>query len=66
MTVPEGITLGNRSRDVHTGMEGVATAKYIYLYGCVRIGIEFLKDGKLESATFDEQRLVPVDAEEVV
>ena len=68
MTVsqPEGLTLGKRYRDVHTGMEGVATAKHIYLYGCVRISLEFLKDGRPETEVFDEQRLVPVDVEEVV
>ncbi|SMB85888.1 hypothetical protein [Deinococcus hopiensis] len=68
MTVfqPGGIILGKRYRDVHTGMEGVATGKFIYLYGCVRINIEFLNDGKLENEVFDEQRLEPVDAEEVV
>ena len=42
------IKLGSKVRDSITGLEGIATARTEYLYGCVRITITptELKDGK--------------------
>ncbi|SMB85492.1 hypothetical protein SAMN00790413_03421 [Deinococcus hopiensis KR-140] len=36
MTVPQGIVLGNY-RNVHTNLEGVATAKHIYTAACASV-----------------------------
>ncbi|WP_139807132.1 hypothetical protein [Deinococcus hopiensis] len=44
----------------------MAAAKHIHLYAGVRISAEFLKDGRPETEVFGEQRLKPVDVEEVV
>lgn len=52
------VTLGNTYTDNVTGIEGVATARSTHLHGCVRVCLEFLKDGKPEEWWFDEQRLV--------
>jgi len=51
------IELGKTYRDTMTGLEGVAISRHEYLYGCVRISLEFLKDGQIKTETFDEQRL---------
>lgn len=58
------IKLGDRVKDVYTGLHGIATARYLFLYGCSRICVEptELKDGKpVESSTFDEQRVEIVE-----
>ena len=58
MSKTKGITLGQRYRDAISGFEGVATARYEYLYGCIRICLEGeAKDGKTTELVFDEQRL---------
>lgn len=59
-TVPDApVTLGERYRDEISGFEGVATARYEYLHGCVRVQLEKGGgDGKPEEFVFDEQRLV--------
>jgi len=58
------VTLGEKYRDTITGAEGIAVARYEFLYGCVRIALEGteLKDGKPVELVFDEQRLVGVEA----
>lgn len=58
------INLGSKVRDEISGFKGVAVGRIDYMYGCSRIVIEpdELKDGKLlESATFDEQRIVEIE-----
>jgi len=58
-----GVTLGERYRDVVSGWEGVATARYEYMNGCVRIEISGSdKDGKPESFVFDVQQIEAVEA----
>jgi len=54
------VKLGQKVRDKITGLEGIATARTEFLYGCVRVLIdpEGLHDGKpIESQWLDEQRL---------
>lgn len=54
------IGLGSRVRDSVTGFEGIATARSVYLYGCVRITISSQKlnmGGEPIEAWFDEQRV---------
>lgn len=53
------IKLGSKIRDNITGLEGVATARATYLYGCVRIELtpDKLDNGKIMDSYFlDEQR----------
>lgn len=63
------VQLGKRYRDSLTGIEGIATSRTTYLYGCVRVGLETLaKEGEPKDLWFDEQRLVdeagnPVDTD---
>lgn len=60
------VTLGNRYQDKVSGWEGIATARYEYLNGCVRYEIAFHdKDGKPEAFVFDEDQLIEVAAEGV-
>jgi hypothetical protein len=59
-TTDKPVALGTRYRDSITGFEGVATARYEFLYGCVRVLLEGTKDGKPAEYTFDEQRLTDV------
>lgn len=54
------VVLGDRYRDPLTGFEGVATAVTFYLYGCERVSLEYVKDGKVEFEAFDTPRLVHV------
>ena len=50
------IKLGETYEDSISGFVGVATARVVYLYGCVRVALEGkAKPG--ESVYFDEQRL---------
>jgi hypothetical protein len=59
------VRLGDRVRDEISGLEGIASARYEYLYGCVRVCVrpEKLKDGKpVESTVFDEAQLRVVKA----
>ena len=60
------IKLGSKVRDIYSGVEGLAVARTVWLYGCARIGIESgeLKDGLAQDAQwFDEQRVETVEDE---
>lgn len=60
------IELGKRYKDTVTGFEGVATARYEYLNGCVRYQLEAPKQdsGGILELIFDEQRLELVKEEQ--
>ena len=53
------VKLGQKVRDVVTGLEGVATAKVEYINGCVQFGVQPpASDGKCpDSVYIDHQRL---------
>jgi len=54
------IKLGQKIRDIVTGMEGIATAKVEYLNGCIQYCLRpaMDKDGKLPEASYvDEGQL---------
>ncbi len=53
------IKLGAKVKDSITGFSGIAVSRTVFLYGCVRIGVESKKivDGKIVTHYFDEQRL---------
>jgi hypothetical protein len=54
------IKLGSKVRDTMTGLEGIAVVRAIWLWGCVRIGLQpyEIRDGKpVEESWFDESRL---------
>jgi hypothetical protein len=52
------VELGAKYRDKVTGFEGVAVARYEYLWGCNRISLEHLgSDGKPQAAVFDEPQI---------
>jgi hypothetical protein len=57
------IQLGNKVRDVVTGVVGIATARVEYLNGCVQYCIKQpINDGKLpEGEYIDHQQLEVVD-----
>jgi hypothetical protein len=53
--------LGDKVKDSITGFAGIATGRFAFLSGCLRIEVtpENLQDGKVvEPHVFDEQRLV--------
>lgn len=54
----KALKFGDKYRDIVTGVEGVATARSEYMNGCVRIQLEWSKDGSCHLDWFDEQRLV--------
>jgi hypothetical protein len=53
------VELGKKAKDTVTGFEGIATARFTYLNGCVRIELQPpVKDGKMvDAAVFDERGL---------
>jgi len=54
------VKLGDSVRDKITGFEGVAVARVVHLYGCVRVHVQprELKEGKpAESEWLDEEGL---------
>lgn len=56
------VRLGDKVTDSITGFTGVATARTLYLYGCVKVCVEpvELHEGKpVECQWFDEQRVDP-------
>jgi len=60
------INLGDEAKDAVTGFSGIATARTVWLNGCVRVSLQprkLDKDGKVQEAlTFDEPQLVLVKA----
>lgn len=56
--IPPVVQLGRKYRDQITGFEGVATSLHTYLYGCRRVTLSGLVEGKPEDFTFDEPGLV--------
>jgi len=58
------VCLGDKVKDVVTGLTGIAVAKTHYLQGCDRIAVQpqELKDGKpVEASWFDEPQLEVVE-----
>ena len=52
------VDLGDRVRDKVTGLEGVAIARSVYLFGCAQVCVAPpAQGGKSEAAWFDEPRL---------
>lgn len=54
------VNLGDKVKDLVTGLEGIATSRTEWLYGCGRIGVQpqEVKDGKqVEAAVIDEPQL---------
>lgn len=60
------VKLGERYRDTVSGWEGIATARYEYMNGCVRIEISHKdKDGKPEAFAFDIQQIELVKGDKI-
>lgn len=58
----DAITLGETYTDKLTGFTGVATARVVYLTGCVQVMLEgpvHESTGKSTAIYFDDMRLVP-------
>jgi hypothetical protein len=54
------IKLGDKVRDKITGLEGIATGRFEWLYGCIRFAVQpsILHEGKpVEPSTFDQDQL---------
>ncbi len=54
------VHLGDKVRDVISGLTGIICSRTEFIYGCVRVGVQpqELKDGKpIESSHFDEPQL---------
>lgn len=60
------ITLGTKYRDKVHGIEGVAVSKHVYLTGCDRVVLEWVKDGEIKDASFDATQLIEVAQEKPV
>lgn len=60
------IVLGRKYRDTVSGFEGVATSDTRFLYGCNRVGLSCLVEGKPEDCVFDSLGLAPVPGEKPV
>lgn len=61
------IKLGEKYRDVQTGVEGVATSVSFFQHACERVCLEYLgKDGDLKELIFDAPRLESVRTKEPV
>lgn len=57
------VNLGDRVRDMVTGLEGVTTTVADHLTGCRRFWVEMpAKDGKSEGLWIDESRLNVVES----
>lgn len=54
------IQLGEKYRDSQTGIEGTATAVTFHQYGCERVMLEAVVQGKIEEYGFDAPRLVHI------
>ena len=63
------IKLGDKVRDIVSGLEGVAIARHTYLQGCDRISIQPRADVKAgtvpKSHSFDEPELEVIKPEKV-
>ena len=59
-TYKSDIVLGEKYRDEQTGIEGTATAVSFYQYGCERVNLEAVAQGKIEEYGFDAPRLTRV------
>jgi hypothetical protein len=58
------VNLGDKVKDVVTGLTGIAVSKTHYLQGCARIAVQpqELKDGKpVEPSWFDEPQLEVIE-----
>lgn len=55
------IRLGEKYRDEQTGISGTATAVSFYQYGCERVNLEAVVNGKIEEYGFDAPRLTHVE-----
>lgn len=63
----ESITFGRIYRDVVSGWQGVATAEYRYMNGCIRVELSGKdKDGKPDSFVFDIEQIALLVHEEPV
>jgi len=62
MTMTNHVTvqLGEKYRDVQTGIEGIAVSRTQYQHGCERIVLEWVATGDIKSDAFDAPRLVRV------
>lgn len=60
------VQLGHKYRDTITGLTGTAMSRSTFLYGCVRVGIEAVIEGKPEEFWFDEQRLEEAETRQPV
>lgn len=63
------VKLGSKVKDSISGFCGIATGRFEYLYGCIRIAVaaqQTDKDGKVsESSVFDEDQLETLEEEAV-
>lgn len=56
------VWLGDRVRDKVTGFEGIVTARYEYLNGCIRWEVSGVdKDGKPDGYAFDDMQVELLD-----
>ncbi len=63
------VKLGDKVKDEVSGFVGIAVAKHIYRYGCVRITVQpsIDKEGKLpETQPFDEPQLKVLKSKKVI
>jgi hypothetical protein len=59
------VNLGDKVKDVVTGLTGIAVGRTQYLQGCTRVAVQpqELKDGKpVEASWFDEPQLEIIEA----
>ncbi len=60
------IKLGSKVKDTVTEFEGIAVVRSVWLWGCIRIGVQpyEIVDGKpIEEVWFDENRLKVITEE---
>lgn len=57
------IVLGDRYIDKQTGIQGTASAVHFYQYGCERVTLEAVVQGKIEEYGFDSPRLTHVETD---
>jgi hypothetical protein len=67
-TQMQTVRIGDKVRDIITGLEGIAIARTVWINGCVRLVVQPQehKDGKpAEVSTFDEPQLIVLARETV-